>query len=127
MDIFKKIYHILNTKEKELLSVNNVKKIYNAWKKWRASYMQQEAMEGAPRAVARAPKTSDEAIRAVTRAPVSDQVLTRPVARAPTRVEVMPSEVPSTQNSPPVNVIDVQPEKQVTITKESADQGKDFF
>jgi hypothetical protein len=50
------------------------------------------------------------------------------IARSPTKVEVLspPIQVSPTQNPTSTQVIDIQPEK-VFITKESADQGKNFF
>jgi hypothetical protein len=130
MNIFIKFVHFFKKKEKELLSINNITKFYHSWKRWRASSQDQVSQEGSSCTVARTPQVPNETIRAVARVPGSQQVAPRLVARAPTRAEVMPRQYPQNQDTAPApstQVIDVQPVEQAKITKESADQGKNFF
>jgi hypothetical protein len=133
MSIFTKIFHHIIKKEEELLGVNNAKRIYSAWKRWQSH---SEPSDDRPLKVACALNDSSHGLypNRVAQTPVTPLAEMK-IARTPGKIEVLPptAEVlrvhppPQTQNSTPVNVIDVQPEKPITITKESADQGKDFF
>jgi hypothetical protein len=131
MNIFSKIFHLIDKKEKELLAVNNAKKIYNAWKRWRRP---SETPGDRPLKVARSPYTNEMLNPIMTAQTPVTPLSEMKIARTPGRVEVLPLPVqvispqiaPSTHNPAPVQIIDVKPEK-VDITKESAKQGKSFF
>jgi hypothetical protein len=132
MNFFTKILHFLEQKDKELLGINNVAKAYHAWKRWRS---RSNTTEEHPLKIARSPHGSDfpnpPKIAQTPVQPLSEMK----VARTPGKVEVLPPPAqvlpiqisPPTQNPTPTHVIDVQPEKQVNIAKEPADQGKNFF
>jgi hypothetical protein len=132
MNIFTKIFHLIDKREKELLAVNNARKIYNAWKRWRSH---SETSDERPLKIARSPYDSNHGFdpNKIARMPVTP-LSEMKIARTPGRVEVLPSPVqvispqisPPTHNPAPAQVIDVKPEK-VDITKESAEQGKSFF
>jgi hypothetical protein len=123
----------MRKKEEELLTVNNAKRIYNAWKRWRSH---SEPSDGRPLKVACALNDSSHGLgpNRVAQTPVTP-LSEMKVARTPGEIEVLrptaevspPQPSPQPQISSPASVIDVQPEKQEEITKESADQGKDFF
>jgi hypothetical protein len=131
MNIFSKIFHLIDKKEKELLAVNNAKKIYNAWKRWRSH---SETPGDRPLKVARSPYTNEMLNPIMTAQTPVTPLSEMKIARTPGRVEVLPPPVqvispqiaPPTHNSAPAQIIDVKPEK-VDITKESAKQGKSFF
>jgi hypothetical protein len=126
MNFFKKLFHYLDHKEKELLGVNNAAIVYHAWKSWRN---RSDTSEEYPPKIARTPYGTDvfNPIK-IAQTPVQP-ISEMKIARTPGKVEVLPppAQVFPIQNTTPTHVIDVQPEKQEIITKESSDKDKDFF
>jgi hypothetical protein len=131
MSIFTKFFHVFNKREKDLLAVNNAKKIYNAWKRWRSH---SETPGDRPLKVARSPYTNEMLNPIMTAQTPVTPLSEMKIARTPGRVEVLPPPVqvispqisPPTHHPAPAQVIDVKPAK-VDITKESAEQSKNFF
>ena len=131
MNIFTKIFHIIDKKGKELLAVNNAKKIYNAWKRWRSH---SETQGERPLKIAHSPSANEMLNPIMTAQTPVTPLSEMKIARTPGRVEVLPPAVqvippqvsPPTHNPAPAQIIEVKPAK-VDITKESAEQGKSFF
>jgi len=113
----------MRKKEEELLAVNNAKRIYNAWKRWRSH---SEPTENRPLKVACALNDSSHGLdpNRVAQTPVTP-LSEMKIACAPGSVEILPPaplvQVISSQSPVLGKTIDVQPSQEV-ITRD-----KDFF
>ena len=123
MSIFTRIFHFMRKKEEELLAVNNAKRIYNAWKRWRSH---SEPTENRPLKVACALNDSSHGLdpNRVAQTPVTP-LSEMKIACTPGSVEILPPaplvQVISSQSPVLGKTIDVQPSQEV-ITRD-----KDFF
>jgi hypothetical protein len=104
--------------------------ISKTFREWRSFFRKSDSSGDYSREIARSPAhdMGGTVTHEISQTPVQPYTELE-IARSPRKVEVLspPIQVSPTQNPTPTQVIDVQPEKEVVITKESADQGKNFF